>query len=69
MRNDILYEKELVFGSNTVLVVKDLIAFPEALILTCTREKIRSALGGKSLSEIVSSNYKKKHFNQLLSIY
>ena len=66
VRNDILYEKELVFGSNTVLVVKDLIAFPEALILTWTREKIRSALGGKSLSEIVSSNTKK---NTSISYY
>ena len=66
VRNEILYEKELVFGSNTVLVVKDLIAFPEALILTCTREKIRSALGGKSLSEIVSSNTKKKTLQSVI---
>ena len=66
VRNEILYEKELVFGSNTVLVVKDLIAFPEALLLTCTREKIRSALGGKSLSEIVSSNTKKKTLQSVI---
>ena len=66
VRNEILYEKELVFGSNTVLVVKNLIAFSEALFLTCTREKIRSVLGGKSLNEIVSSNTKK---NTSISYY
>ena len=66
VRNEILYEKELFFGSNTVLVVKNLIAFSEALFLTCTREKIRSVLGGKSLNEIVSSNTKK---NTSISYY
>ena len=60
VRNEILYEKELVYGSNTVLVVNDLVAFPEALLLTCPRQKIRSTLNGKSLSEIVNANTKKK---------
>ena len=60
VRNEILYEKELVFGSNTILVMKDIIAFPEALLLTCSSEEIRNTLGGKSLSEIVNSNTRKK---------
>ena len=66
VRNEILYEKELVFGSNTILVMKDLIAFPEALLLTCSREQIRNTLGGKSLSEIVNSNKKKKALQSIV---
>ena len=66
VRNEILYEKELVFGSNTILVMNDLKAFPEALLLTCSREQIRNTLGGKSLSEIVNSNTKKKALQSIV---
>ena len=66
VRNEILYEKELVYNANTVLLVNDLIAYPEALLLTCPREKIRSTLGGKCLSEIVSSNSKKKALQSIV---
>ena len=60
VRNDILYEKELVFGSNAILVMNDLISFPECILLRCPREKYKNILGGKSLSDIVHSNTKKK---------
>ena len=60
VRNEILYEKELVFSSNAVLVMDDLYAFPETIILRCPRQKYMNVLGGKSLSDIVNSNTKKK---------
>ena len=60
VRNEILYEKELVFNSNAVLVMDDLYAFPETIILRCPREKYKNILGGKCLSDIVNSNTKKK---------
>ena len=60
VRNEILYEKELVFGSNAVLLMDDLFAFPETIILRCPREKYKNILGGKSLSDIINSNIKKK---------
>lgn len=60
IRNTILYEKELIYNSHSVLVIEDLIAFPECVILRANNDKIKSVLNGMTLRDILNSTTKKK---------
>ena len=66
VRNDILYEKELLYNHNSILIMNDLTAFPECLILHANSEKIKEAFNGKEISEIVISSDKKAKCHNLM---
>ena len=60
VRNTILYEKELIINSHSVLIIEDLLAFPECVLMKCTNEQIKKVLNGMTLREILSNSTKKK---------
>lgn len=60
VRNNILYEKDLIINSHSVLVIEDLLAFPECVLMKCTNEQIKKVLNGMTLREILSNSTKKK---------
>jgi cGMP-dependent protein kinase len=66
IRNDILYEKELLYNHNSILIMNDLTAFPECLILYANSQAIKEAFNGKEINEIVISSVKKAKCHNLM---
>ena len=65
VRGEILYEKELITNEHSVLLIEDLHMYPEGIIMKCDNEKIKKALNGCTLREMVNKNVKKKTCHNL----
>ena len=60
IRCSLLYEKELISNEHSVLVLEDLLAYPDCLIMSADMNQIKSVLKGQSIRDLLSKNYKKK---------
>ena len=60
IRCSLLYEKELILNEHSVLILEDLLAYPDCLIMKADMNQIKSVLKGSSIRDLLSKNYKQK---------
>ncbi|MCQ2816030.1 MAG: protein kinase [archaeon] len=67
LRGELLYPKEIIGNAGNVLVLEDILSLPFSLVLECDNEKIKKALNGQTITDIIISNDKAKKVQGVLT--